>query len=165
MTNQGPGPADLGSPRVAIVYGAPTEADAMTPAGAILTRFGVAYEQREISPYRAPRALQEWISALEPRGIEVVLAGGGVNASIAGFVAAHTTLPVVGVPLPGGSVGGLEALLAMTQMPAGVPVAVVGLGHATNAAVLAVQILAVGDPELRRRLVEFKAEFERAAGS
>ena len=163
MTNN-PTAATAGPPRVAIVYGAPTEADAMTPAGAILTRFWVGYEQREISPYRAPRALQDWVGELESRGIEVVVAGGGVNASIAGFVAAHTTLPVVGVPLPGGSVGGLEALLAMTQMPAGVPVAVVGLGHATNAAVLAVQILAVGDPQLRARLVEFKEEFERAAG-
>jgi 5-(carboxyamino)imidazole ribonucleotide mutase len=150
-------------PRVAIVYGSPTEADVMMQVGAMLTRFGVSYEQSEISPYRSPRALQDWVGELEPRGVEVVIAGGGLNASIAGTIAAHVTVPVIGVPLTGGAIGGLEALLSMTAMPAGVPVAVVGLGHATNAAVLAVQILAVGDPTLRARLVSFKDEFERAA--
>jgi 5-(carboxyamino)imidazole ribonucleotide mutase len=153
-----------GHARVAVVYGSPLEADDMAQAGATLTRFGVAYEAATISPYRSPRALTDWMVQLEPRGIEVVIAGGGLNASIAGIIAAHVTIPVIGVPLRGGAIGGLEALMTMAQMPAGVPVAVVGLGHATNAAVLAVQILAVGDPALRVKLTTFKDEFERAAG-
>jgi 5-(carboxyamino)imidazole ribonucleotide mutase len=151
-------------PRVAVVYGSPTEAEAMGQAGATLARFGVPYDETTISPHRSPRALADWMAELEPRGIEVVIAGGGLNASIAGIIASHVPIPVVGVPLRGGAVGGVDALLAMVQMPAGVPVAVVGLGHATNAAVLAVQILAVGDPALRVKLAAFKDEFERAAG-
>jgi 5-(carboxyamino)imidazole ribonucleotide mutase len=150
-------------PRVGVIYGSPTEAEAMGQAGATLTRFGVAYDETTISPHRSPLALAAWMAELEPRGIEVVIAGGGLNASIAGIVASHVPLPVIGVPLRGGAIGGMDALLAMTQMPAGVPVAVVGLGHATNAAVLAVQILAVGDPALRVKLTAFKDEFERAA--
>ena len=149
--------------RVAVVYGSPTEADVMAQAGAMLTRFGVPYEFAEFSPYRSPRALVDWVAGFAARGVEVVIAGGGLNASIAGTIAAHVVIPVIGVPLPGGAIGGLEALLSMTQLPAGVPVATVGLGHATNAAILAVQILAVGDPSLREQLAEFKQEFERAA--
>jgi 5-(carboxyamino)imidazole ribonucleotide mutase len=149
--------------RVAVVFGAPTEAEAMAPVGAMLTRFGVAHDETILSPHRSPRALADWASALEPRGVEVVIAGGGINAQVAGLVAAHVTLPVIGVPLRGGPLEGLDALLAMTQMAAGVPVAVVGIGHAINAAVLAVQLLAVRDAELRVALTQFKAEFERAA--
>ena len=156
--------ADQASPRVAVVYGSPVEAEAMAQAGAMLTRFGVAYDEATISPYRSPRALADWAAQLESRGIEVVIAGGGLNASIAGTIAAQVTIPVIGVPLRGGAIGGLEALMTMAQMPAGVPVAVVGLGHAVNAAVLAVQILAVADPALRVLLTTFKDDFERAAG-
>jgi len=152
-----------GAPRVAIVYGAPTEADAMAQVGAMLRRFGVEYDETVISPHRAPRALADWAADLEVRGIEVVVAGGGINAQVAGMVAAHVSLPVIGVPLRGGPLEGLDALLAMTQMAAGVPVAVVGIGHVLNAAVLAVQMLAVADPELRVRLAQFKDEFERLA--
>ena len=156
--------ADPVPPRVAVVCGSPVEAEAMSQVGAMLARFGVPYEEATISPYRSPRALADWMAHLESRGIEVVIAGGGLNASLAGVVASHVTVPVIGVPLRGGAVGGIEALLTMAQMPAGVPVAVVGLGHAVNAAVLAVQILAVADPALRVRLTTFKDDFERAAG-
>ena len=156
--------ADPAAPRVAVVYGSPVEAEVMAQAGATLARFGVAYDETTISPYRSPRAFADWTADLEARGIEVVIAGGGLNAPIAGIIAAQVAMPVIGVPLRGGAVGGIEALMTMAQMPAGVPVAVVGLGHATNAAVLAVQILAVGDADLRAKLATFKDDFERAAG-
>jgi 5-(carboxyamino)imidazole ribonucleotide mutase len=152
-----------GSARVAVGYGSVTEQDVMSRVGAMLERFHVPYDVTVISPHRSPRALTDWCGALEPRGIEVVVAGGGVNAALAGIVAAHVTIPVIGVPMTGGGLNGLDALLSMTQMSAGVPVAVVGLNHSTNAAVLAVQILAVADPQLRAELARFKETFEQSA--
>lgn len=151
-------------PRVAVVYASPAEHDLMSHVGATLARFGVGCDEKLLSPHRSPRALADWCAELAPRGIEVVVAGGGAAASLPGSIAAYTTLPVIGVPLPGGPAAGLDALLAMTSMAAGVPVACVGVGHSTNAAVLAVQILAVGDPRLRLRLAELKQAFENAAG-
>lgn len=151
------------SARVAVVFGSVMEQEVMTRVGAMLARFGVEYDETMISPHRAPRALLDWCAELEPRGIEVVVAGGGVNASLAGIVASHVTLPVIGVPLRGGGVSGLDALLSMTSMSAGVPVAVVGLDHSTNAAILAVQMLAVADRSLRVDLANFKETFEQAA--
>ena len=149
--------------RVAVIYGSMTEHEVMARVGAMLERFGVSYDETVISPHRSPRALLDWCAELESRGVEVVVAGGGVNASLAGIIASHVSLPVIGVPLKGGGVSGLDALLAMTSMSAGVPVAVVGLDHSTNAAIFAVQILAVGDPPLRSQLAQFKETFEQAA--
>src|SRR3954465_6069366 len=125
-----------------------TEHEVMARVGATLGRFKVSYDETVISPHRSPRALLDWCAELEPRGIEVVVAGGGVNASLAGIVASHVTMPVIGVPPRGGGVAGHHPMPAMTWMSAGVPVACVGLDHSTNAAVLAVQILAVRDPDL-----------------
>ena len=151
--------------RVAVVYGSMNEHDVVSRVGAMLARFGVSYDETVLSPHRSPRALADWCAELEPRGVEVVVAGGGVNASLAGIVASHTTLPVIGLPLRGGGLNGLDALLSMTQVSAGVPVAVVGLDHSTNAAVLAVQMLAVGDLRLRAELARFRDAFEQSAGS
>jgi 5-(carboxyamino)imidazole ribonucleotide mutase len=153
-------PADT---RVAIIYGSPSDANVMSKAGAMLDRFGVGYEEVSISAHRAPRALVEWISGLVPRGIEVVIAGAGLSAALPGVVAAHSSLPVIGVPIRGGALDGLDALLAISQMPPGVPVACVGLDNATNAAVLAVQIIAGHEASLRTKLEEFKESFEQAA--
>lgn len=150
-------------PRVAIIYGSMSDQNVMAQAGAMLERFGVAYDECSISAHRAPRTLADWMSELEPRGIEVVIAGAGMSAALPGVVAAHTTLPVIGVPIKGGAFDGIDALLSITQMPPGVPVASVGLDGAKNAAVLAVQILAGGDPILRAKLWEFKDSFEQAA--
>lgn len=149
--------------RVAIVYGSPSDANVMSQAGAMLERFEVGYDEVAISAHRAPRALAEWLDELEPRGIEVVITGAGMSAALPGVVASHTTLPVIGVPIRGGALDGLDALLAISQMPPGVPVATVGLDNARNAAVLAVQILALGDPDLKAKLVTFKDDFEQAA--
>lgn len=151
--------------RVAVIYGSMTEHDVMSRVGAVLARFGVPYDMTVISPHRSPRALMDWCAELEPRGIEVVIAGGGLNASLASIVASHVTLPVIGVPVRGGSLNGLDALLAMTMTSPGVPVACVGLDHSTNAAVLAVQMLAVADHALRTQLAQFKETFEQAAGT
>ena len=149
--------------RVAIIYSSPAEHDQMAQAGAILDRFGVLYDECCMSPHRSPRALAEWMSELEPRGIEVVIAGSSGSAALAGIVAAHVALPVVGVPLSGSSLDGQDALFGLTQLPPGVPVAAVGIDNALNAAVLAVQVLAVGDQVLRQRLWRFKDDFEKAA--
>ena len=149
--------------KVAIIYGSPSDADVMGQAGAMLERFGVPYDEISISAHRAPRALADWMAELEPRGIEVVIAGAGMSAALPGVVAAHTALPVIGVPIKGGALDGLDALLAISQMPPGVPVACVGLDAAKNAAVLAVQILATTDPDLRAKVWKFKDDFESAA--
>ncbi|MDX6377427.1 MAG: 5-(carboxyamino)imidazole ribonucleotide mutase [Gaiellaceae bacterium] len=150
-------------PRVAIIYSSPGEHDIMAQVGALLSRFGVPYDEQSLSPHRAPRALADWMAELEPRGIEVVIAGSAGAAALAGIVAAHTTLPVIGVPLSTGGLDGRDALLGLTQLPPGVPVAAVGIDNAMNAAVLAVQVLAVADPALRSRLWRFKDDFEKAA--
>jgi 5-(carboxyamino)imidazole ribonucleotide mutase len=155
----------VAEPRVAVIYGSPSDANVMSKAGATLARFGVEFEEVSISAHRAPRALVEWISGLAPRGIEVVIAGAGLSAALPGVIAAHTTLPVIGVPIKGGAMDGLDSLLSIAQMPPGVPVACVGLSNSTNAAVLAVQMLAVGDPGLRSKLEEFKESFEQAAAA
>lgn len=150
-------------PKVAIIYGSPSDHDVMAQAGAMLERFGVSYDEVSISAHRAPRRLLDWLGELEPRGVEVVIAGAGISAALPGVVAAHTALPVIGVPIRGGALDGIDALLSIVQMPPGVPVACVGLNNATNAAVLAVQILAVGDPDLRAKMWKFKDDFEQAA--
>lgn len=151
------------APRVAIVYGSPTDGQVLSKAGATLERFGVGYEEATLSAERSPRALADWVAGLEARGIEVVIAGAGLSAALPGAVAAQTVLPVIGVPIHGGALGGLEALLALARMPPGVPVASVGVDNATNAAVLAVQMLAAADPDLRTALSQFKDDFEKAA--
>lgn len=156
-------PPDEDSPRVAVIYASPGDHNPMAQAGAMLERFGIEYDETVISVHRAPRRLLDWVSELEPRGFEVVIAGAGLGAALAGVVAAHTALPVIGVPLRGGAIDGMDALLAMTQMPAGVPVATVGINNATNAAVLAVQMLAIRHHDLRAKLWEFKDSFEQAA--
>lgn len=153
------------SPRVAIIYGSLSDANVMSQAGAMLERFGVPFTETSISAHRAPRALADWMAELEPSGIEVVIAGAGMSAALPGVVAAHTALPVIGVPIKGGALDGLDALLAISQMPPGVPVACVGLDNAKNAAVLAVQILATNDPDLRAKLWKFKDDFEQAAAN
>lgn len=152
-------------PRVAIVSGSPSDGNVMSQVGAMLDTFEVPWDASVLSAHRAPKALVEWIGNLEDRGIEVVIAGAGMAAALPGTVAAHTTLPVIGIPIKGGALDGLDALLAIAQMPPGVPVATVGLNGGKNAAVLAVQILAIGDPDLRAKLVQFKDDFEKAARS
>jgi 5-(carboxyamino)imidazole ribonucleotide mutase len=150
-------------PRVAIVFGSPSDTQTMSKAGATLDRFGVPYEQVSLSAHRAPRTLAEYVGQLRARDISVVIAGAGLAAALPGAIAALTTLPVIGVPISGGALDGMDSMLAIAQMPPGVPVATVGLNNSTNAAILAIQILALADPDLRLKLAAFKDEFEQAA--
>jgi 5-(carboxyamino)imidazole ribonucleotide mutase len=152
-------------PRVAIVFGSPSDTQTMSKAGATLERFGVPYEQVSLSAHRAPRTLADYVGQLSARNVAVVIAGAGLAAALPGAIAALTTLPVIGVPISGGALDGMDSMLAIAQLPPGVPVATVGLNNSTNAAILAIQILALSDPDLRLKLAAFKDDFERAAAN
>lgn len=148
---------------VGIVMGSETDRATMGAAAEILDRFEVGHESEVMSAHRSPRRVAEYAAAAEGRGLRVIVAGAGLAAHLPGVVAAHTTLPVIGVPLLGDALGGADALYSCVQMPPGVPVATVAVGGAKNAALLAVQILALGDERLRSRLRALKDEM--AAGA
>jgi phosphoribosylaminoimidazole carboxylase PurE protein len=141
-----------GEARVGIVVGSRSDIAAAEKAGAVLDELGVPFEIRVISAHRAPQLLTRFIAHGEGRGIRVFIAIAGLAAHLPGVVASQTTLPVIGVPMPGGVSDGLDALLAIVQMPKGVPVATVGVGNGENAGLLAAAILAVADPALSQRL-------------
>jgi len=151
------------SPLVGIVMGSDSDWPLLRKAVETLREFGVACETRVISAHRAPGEVAAYASGAEARGLRVLIAAAGGAAHLGGVIAAHTTLPVIGIPIAGGAVNGLDALLATLQMPAGIPVATVTLGSAgpVNAALLAVQILAGGDPALRQKLHAHKEKLRR----
>ena len=140
--------------QVGIVMGSDSDWPLVQKACAVLDRFGVAYETRVISAHRTPETAHEYAATAEDRGLKVILAAAGGAAHLAGVLAASTILPVVGIPVPGGSLNGLDALLATVQMPSGIPVATVAVSSsgAVNAALLAAQMLALSDPELAEKL-------------
>lgn len=142
--------------------GSDSDLGTMAEAARTLERFGVAYEMHIASAHRVPDTVAGMADRAASEGVEVFIAGAGAAAHLAGMIAAHTTLPVIGVPLAGSALGGVDALYATVQMPAGVPVATVAVNGAANAAVLAVQILAGRRPELRQKLLEHKAGLARA---
>jgi phosphoribosylaminoimidazole carboxylase PurE protein len=148
---------------VAIVYGSPTDEDLVVACGKVLDYFGVAYESAQLSAHRDPVGTASYADGAEGRGIKVLIGIAGMAAHLAGALAARSTLPVVGVPAKGPALDGLDALLSTVQMPAGVPVATVAIGSAgaKNAALLAVQMIAIGDGELAGKLRKFKAEQAR----
>lgn len=146
------------SARVGIIFGSASDQEKMAKAGAVLERFGVGFEMEAMSAHRNPDRVREYVTTAEDRGLGVIIAGAGMAAHLPGVVASMTALPVIGVPLSGGIQDGLDALLAVVQMPPGVPVATVAVNGAANAAVLAVQILSVGDEDLRKRLHEYKLQ-------
>jgi 5-(carboxyamino)imidazole ribonucleotide mutase len=141
------------SARVAVLMGSISDKETMQPCIDTLDRFGVEWEWRVLSAHRTPRETHDYIAAARGRGIQVIVCGAGMAAHLAGAAAAATTLPVIGVPVAA-SVGGMDALLATVQMPPGIPVATVAIGRAgaKNAAVLAVQMMALGDPALTQKL-------------
>ena len=140
--------------------GSKSDWEIMRQAGEVLTKFGVAHECRVLSAHRTPKETAEYVSAAEGRGMEVIIAAAGGAAHLAGVCAAHTLLPVLGVPMESAAMKGLDSLLSTVQMPAGIPVGTLGIGAAgaRNAALLAVAILANSRPELRERLREFREE-------
>ena len=160
MTPPHEGAAAGGRPRVLILRGSDSDLPVMQEASRVLAEFGVPFEMTVASAHRSPDRAAKYASEAEGRGIRVIIAGAGGAAHLAGVLAAHTALPVIGVPLGGSAVNGLDALLATVQMPAGVPVATVAIGGVRNAALLAVQILATADDQLRAR---YRAHKERLA--
>ena len=145
-------------PRVAIIMGSQNDWDVMRAAEETLEKLGIGSDARVISAHRTPARLTSFLATAEERGIEVIIAGAGAAAHLAGVTAAHTELPVLGVPIGSSSLNGLDALLATVQMPGGIPVATFAIGRsgAKNAALFAASILARRDPEVRERLVKFR---------
>jgi len=154
-------------PEVAIIMGSDSDWPLLKDAASTLDGFGVAYEVRVISAHRTPDVASSYAKAAAGRGLKVIIAAAGGAAHLGGVIAAHTTLPVIGVPVKGGAINGVDALLAICQMPAGIPVATVTLGSAgpVNAAVLAVQMLAIGQPELTGKLAKYKKTLEEKVAS
>ena len=146
------------APLVAIIMGSDSDREVMAKAGGVLDRFGVPFEIEVMSAHRNPGRVAAYATDASERGLKVIIAGAGMAAHLPGVVAAHTVLPVVGVPLHQMALGGQDALYSCVQMPPGVPVATVAIDGAKNAAVLACQILAVGDDALAARLAELKKQ-------
>lgn len=137
----------------------------MEAAATVLAEFGVAHEADVVSAHRMPHDMLSYGERAAGRGLKVIIAGAGGAAHLPGMLAAVTPLPVIGVPVPLARLDGLDSLLSIAQMPAGIPVATVAIGGARNAGLLAVRILATADPELTRRLVEFAAELRQSASA
>jgi len=145
-------------PLVGVIMGSTSDWDTMSHAAAILREFSVPHETRVVSAHRTPQWMAEYASSALGRGIEVIVAGAGGAAHLPGMVAAHTVLPVIGVPVQSAALNGLDSLLSIVQMPKGVPVATVAIGSsgAVNAGLLAVAILATSRPELRAKLQQYR---------
>jgi 5-(carboxyamino)imidazole ribonucleotide mutase len=139
--------------------GSTSDWETMKAAAKVLDEFAVPYEAKAMSAHRTPQLVAEWASAAAKRGMKAIIAGAGGAAHLAGVVAAHTTLPVLGVPMPSKHLQGLDSLLSTVQMPRGIPVATFAIGEAgaANAALYAIAMLALSDEALERRLVEFRA--------
>jgi 5-(carboxyamino)imidazole ribonucleotide mutase len=144
--------------KVAVLMGSASDRDKMAPAAETLDRYGVEADVRVLSAHRTPAKVSELAASARDEGYAAFICGAGMAAHLAGAVAAHTTLPVIGVPLSGGALNGVDALYATVQMPKGIPVATVAVDGAMNAALLAVQILAVDDPGLAQKLADHRAE-------
>ena len=140
--------------KVAVLMGSPNDQPKMAPATATLTEFGVEADERVMSAHRTPAVVAEFARTARDNGYAAIICGAGMAAHLAGAVAANTTLPVIGVPLSGGALNGVDALYATVQMPRGIPVATVAIDGAMNAALLVVQMLAIADTDLARQLDE-----------
>ena len=147
-------------PLVLVIMGSKSDWEVMRQADEVLTSFGVAHECRVLSAHRTPKETAEYVSGAEARGVEAIIAAAGGAAHLAGVCAAHTVLPVLGVPMESASLKGLDSLLSTVQMPAGIPVGTLAIGApgVRNAALLAVAILANSRPGLRERLRQFRAD-------
>ena len=148
------------SPAVGIVMGSTSDWDTMKVAAKVLAEFGLPYEAKAMSAHRTPKAVAAWAEGAAKRGIKTIIAAAGGAAHLAGVVAAHTTLPVLGVPMPSKHLKGLDSLLSTVQMPKGIPVATFAIGEAgaANAALFAVALLSLSDLKLQRKLSGFRAK-------
>jgi 5-(carboxyamino)imidazole ribonucleotide mutase len=153
----------MSKPLVSIVMGSDSDLEIMKEAGKSLDDFGIAYEIDVTSAHRSPDRTAEYARNAAGRGIKVIIAGAGGAAHLAGVIAAHSTLPVIGVPIPATSLNGMDSLLATVQMPAGIPVATVAIGKpgATNAGILAAQILALSDAAVAKKMAGHKEKLAK----
>ncbi len=153
----------MSTPKIGILMGSKSDADLMGEAARILEEFGVPHEMKVLSAHRTPQETSEYAQSAESRGIQALIAGAGYAAHLAGALAAHCTLPIIGVPLDASSLKGLDSLLSTVQMPKGIPVACMGIGKAgaINAALFAVQILARSDPGLAQKLKEYREKMRQ----
>ena len=149
---------------IGIVMGSTSDWETMKPAAKMLESFGVRYEAKALSAHRSPHAVAKWAEGAAKRGVKCIIAAAGGAAHLAGVVAAHTALPVLGVPMPSKHLKGLDSLLSTVQMPRGVPVATFAIGEAgaANAALFAVALLALSDAKLQRKLAEFRRKQTKA---
>ena len=142
--------------KVAILMGSEKDLEKMEPAGAVLTELGVEHDVHVMSAHRTPQKVADFASGARQAGYGVIICGAGKAAHLAGAVAAHSTLPVIGVPIAAGTLGGLDALLSTVQMPTGVPVATVAVDSAANAAYLAAAVLSIGDETVAKALADYR---------
>jgi 5-(carboxyamino)imidazole ribonucleotide mutase len=156
-------PDDIPRPRVGVVMGSDSDWPVMSAAGLALREFGVAFEADVVSAHRMADAMIDYGHTAHRRGLEVIIAGAGGAAHLPGMLAAVTPLPVIGVPVPLKYLDGMDSLLSIVQMPAGVPVATVAIGNARNAGLLAVRILATSDSDLRQQMIDFQDQLRQAA--
>ncbi|WP_196808179.1 5-(carboxyamino)imidazole ribonucleotide mutase [Mycobacterium sp. URHD0025] len=147
-------------PRVGLIMGSDSDWSVMSDAAEALAEFEVPFEVGVVSAHRTPQRMLDYAKTAADRGVEVIIAGAGGAAHLPGMVASATPLPVIGVPVPLARLDGMDSLLSIVQMPAGVPVATVSIGGARNAGLLAVRILGSADAELRARMVNFQADLE-----
>ncbi len=148
------------SPLVGIIMGSASDAEQMAPAKEILEKFDVPYEFKVVSAHRAPEYMFEYVQQASARGLEIIIAAAGGAAGLPGMVASLTTLPVIGVPIKSKSLNGMDSLLSIVQMPAGVPVATVAIDGAANAALLALRILGIKYPEVAEKLIQYREELK-----
>ncbi|MDR0313284.1 MAG: 5-(carboxyamino)imidazole ribonucleotide mutase [Treponema sp.] len=146
--------------RAAIIYGSPSDQAILKKAADVLREMEVEFSSHVISAHRTPELLSETLKELEASGTEVIIAGAGLAAHLPGVIASQTLIPVIGLPINSGGLGGLDALLSIVQMPRPIPVAAVGIDNGANAAYLACQILAVKYPALKEKLVTFRAKMK-----
>jgi 5-(carboxyamino)imidazole ribonucleotide mutase len=156
-------PDDISRPRVGIVMGSDSDWPVMGAAGIALRQFDVGIEADVVSAHRMPDAMISYGRSAHTRGLEVIIAGAGGAAHLPGMLASVTPLPVIGVPVPLMYLDGMDSLLSIVQMPAGVPVATVAIGNARNAGLLAVRILAASDQRLRQRMIDFQDQLRKSA--
>ncbi|PIU29089.1 MAG: 5-(carboxyamino)imidazole ribonucleotide mutase [Candidatus Hydromicrobium americanum] len=149
-----------GGKKVAIVMGSVSDETVMKKASDVLKEFGVDYEINVLSAHRMPNKTREFAKSVKDKGIEVIIAGAGESAHLPGVIASYTTVPVIGVPIKASDLGGLDSLLSIVQMPSGVPVACMSIDGAKNAALLAIQILALKYDDLAEKLKKYKAKLE-----
>jgi 5-(carboxyamino)imidazole ribonucleotide mutase len=145
----------MANPLVGVVMGSDSDWSVMSDAAQALKEFGIEYEVEVLSAHRTPEKMIEWGKAASSRGVKVIIAGAGGAAHLPGMLASVTTLPVIGVPVPLSKLDGMDSLLSIVQMPAGIPVATVSIGGAKNAGILAARILGTSDQDLENKLIEY----------